>query len=520
MILLGLPALLGAASLGESRVGARAAGTGRSERPPAGEWTERGGAPAQMGDARAYLPGLLRSAGFPAPATPAPAPGPPAGHFVSAEAAAGGNGSFERPWTLQAALDQPAGLEPGETVWLRRGTYTGTHLVDASLGRISFLCRTSGQPGAPIVFRNFPGERAVIDGEQDNVALFVQSCSHTWFWGLEVMSSSPLRSPNRAYVYVTAPEVKFINMLLHDMADGIDLWTAATNAELYGSIVYHNGWDEPNGGHGHGVYTQNNAAGTKRLHDNIFFSQYGMNLRAWSTNQYVDNFDLQGNIVFNGGSLSEFASRKFNFFVVSNNPKGPTRNLLVRENYSWAGRSTTTPPCNTFGPNYGAIDMRLEDNLFLGQFRVAGPYQNATIRGNTILGGTALPFLTGTGFDPADYPDNRYSQALPATGLELYLRPNRYEPGRAHLAIYNWAAAAEVTVDLKGSGLSPGDRFELIQVMDYFHDRITYTYPVDGKIVVPMTGHSFAQAIGSSKAPVSQFPEFGAFVIQKVPGAP
>jgi hypothetical protein len=462
-----------------------------------------------------YLPGLLNAGGF----RPAPSPERAPGFYVSTTATGSGDGSFDAPWTLQQALGQPAALGPGDVVWLRGGTYTGTYLTDPSLGRISFSCGTHGTAAAPIVFRNYAGERVTIDGESNNVVLFVQDCSFTWFWGLEVMSSAPERSPSRAYIYCTAPDVKFINMVLHDMADGIDLWTTATNAELYGSIIYHNGWDEPNGGHGHGIYTQNNSSGVKQLHDNIFFSQYGFNVKVWSTNQFIDNFDLRRNIAFNGGSLSEFASRKFNFFVVGNNPNAPARNLVVRNNYTYSGNTTTTPPCNAFGPNYGVVDMQLEDNYLLGQFRVTGPYVNSSVRNNVILGGTALPFITGTGFAVEDYPDNIYSQELPADGLDYFVLPNQYESGRAHVAVYNWSGADSVQVDISGIGLVPGDRYELVHAMDYYHDIITGTYGAGGTITVPMTGHTFAQAIGSAKPPVSQFPLFGAFVVRRAGGA-
>jgi len=489
----------------------------------------------------AYLPGLLNTDRFalpppptappitptletpsaePTPPTPDPTPVPPdeaaPAHYVSPTATGAGDGSFDAPWTLQQALSQPAALDPGDVVWLRGGTYTGTAFSDPSLGRVSFTCGTRGTAEAPIVFRNHRDERVTIDGEGNEVALFVQNCSHTWFWGLEVMSSAPVRTPSRAYIYVTAPDVKFINMILHDLADGINLWTAATDAELYGSLIYHNGWDETGGGHGHGIYTQNKAPSVKKIHDNIFFSQYGMNVRAWSTNQFVDNFAFEGNIAFNGGSLSENASRKFNFFVVGNNPKAPTRNLVVRHNYTFAGNTTTTPACNAFGPNYGAVDMRMEDNHLLGQLRVTGPYTNAVIARNTILGGTALPFITGTGFRMEDHPDNIYAQDVPKTGVEAFVRPNRYEPGRAHVAIYNWGGADAVDIDATALGLRPGDAYEIIHAMDYFDDRITRTYDGGGTIAVPMTGHTFAQAIGSTKAPVSQFPLFGAFVIRRV----
>ena len=491
------------------------------------------------------LPGLLRGGSFlggpaasPSPAassvpsasasptavehpepTPSPSSPPPfvpaAEFFVAAAASGSGDGSLERPWTLQQALSQPASLKAGGLVWLRGGTYAATWKTDPSLGRISFSCGTHGTAEAPIVFRNYRDERVTIDGEANEVVLFAQDCSFTWFWGLELMSSAPVRTPSRSYIYGTAPDLKFINMFLHDMADGIDLWTTATNAELYGSLVYHNGWDETNGGHGHGIYTQNKT-GVKRIQDNIFFSQYGYNIKVWSTNQFVDNFVLEGNIVFNGGSLSEYASRKFNFFVVGNNPAAPARNLVVRRNYTYAGNTTTTPACNAFGPNYGATDLVLEDNYLLGQFRVGGPYVNCSIRRNHILGGTALGFITGTGFDRADYPDNVYAQELPTSGAEVFVLPNVYEPGRANVAIYNWGGADTVDVAADTLGLATGDRYQLIHAMDPFNDIITRSYDGGGTIPVPMTGHTFAQAIGSSKSPVSQFPRFGAFVVRRL----
>lgn len=34
---------------------------------------------------------------------------------------------------------------------------------------------------------------------------------------------------------------------------------------------------------------------------------------------------------------------------------------------------------------------------------------------------------------------------------KVFLRPNRYEPGRANFVIYNWSRQAIVPVDLSGS---------------------------------------------------------------------
>ncbi len=82
-----------------------------------------------------------------------------ASFYVSSTATAFGIGSFNDPWQLQVALNHPAALLPGDTVWLRGGVYTNA--FDA---QTSFSCRTHGTADAPIIFRNYKDERATIDG--------------------------------------------------------------------------------------------------------------------------------------------------------------------------------------------------------------------------------------------------------------------------------------------------------------------------------------------------------------------
>ncbi|MEK7061424.1 MAG: hypothetical protein AAB954_02070, partial [Patescibacteria group bacterium] len=45
-------------------------------------------------------------------------------YYVSPTGSASGNGSLENPWDLQTALNHPAVVHPGDTIWLRGGTYT------------------------------------------------------------------------------------------------------------------------------------------------------------------------------------------------------------------------------------------------------------------------------------------------------------------------------------------------------------------------------------------------------------
>ncbi len=74
--------------------------------------------------------------------------------YVSPTASASGTGSIGNPWKLQTALNQPSAVKPGDTIWLRGGTYTGAPFT-------SYLNGTSANP---IIVRQYPGERARIDG--------------------------------------------------------------------------------------------------------------------------------------------------------------------------------------------------------------------------------------------------------------------------------------------------------------------------------------------------------------------
>src|SRR5512140_3906683 len=100
-----------------------------------------------------------------------------------------GTGTITNPWALQTALAQPAAVHPGDTIWLRGGKYTGNFT--------SYLTGTASQP---IVVRQYPGERATLDGNANPAArgtmapaLAVSNGGYVWFWGFEVMNSNPNR---------------------------------------------------------------------------------------------------------------------------------------------------------------------------------------------------------------------------------------------------------------------------------------------------------------------------------------
>lgn len=449
--------------------------------------------------------------------------------FVSATANSSGTGSFTHPWTFQTALNHPSALHPGDTVWIKGGIYTNTY--DA---QTSFSCKTNGTENAPIIFRNYNNERVTIDGQLlYSLYLGLGTCSYTWFWGLEITNTA---STDRNHdipggITCTAENIKFINMIVHDTGTGIDCWKTAKNSETYGCIIYHIGNNLLNGtnleGHGHGMYLQNDTFGNKLIHNNIIFNTYGYGIKVWqtTTTAALGNFDIQRNIVFNGGAASENLggvgnnSRTHNFFVVANGDNNPVLNTVIKQNYTYSDIKMPRPSVNAFGLNYGVLNMTLDSNVLMCQTRLGynnTPIFDASVKGNQIIAG--IPPVYGIylwGFTQADYPQNNFVPIVPTSGLNYFVLPNKYETGRAHIAIYNWDHSNSVSVDIANTGLQKGDKYELINSLDYFNDVITGIYDGSGTITIPMIGHTAVQAIGSKQKPIISFPTFGAFLLRK-----
>ena len=95
------------------------------------------------------------------------------------------------------------------------------------------------------------------------------------------------------------------------------------------------------------------------------------------------------------------------------------------------------------------------------------------------------------------------------------MRKNTYEPGRAHITIYNWAKAASVAVSLAQAGLNVGDAFEIRDAMNYFGAPVaTGTYDGSSSVSIPMSNLQPAAPIGNGLThPVHTAPQFGAFVL-------
>ena len=456
--------------------------------------------------------------------------------YVTPNGTSSGDGSSSRPWSLATALAHPSAVQPGDTIWLRAGTYGD--------GRTSFRSNLAGTSAKPIVLRQYPGERATINGSLEIYG------PYTWYWGFEVMSSYPDRGSERGGVgdavdtYSGSRGVKLINLVLHDAAQGVGFWEQSVDSEIYGSLIYYNGWEGDTRGHGHGIYTQNRD-GIKKIADNIIFNQFGLGIQAYgSGSAYVQGYEFDGNILFNNGSLHSTSNKVDNILVTGGSG---TRNIKIDNTYTYHTPSTDDG-YSRLGWQFGNIeyDVIARNNYWMGGESAieAWNWQNATYTNNvaysrnnfmmvlqagsarsgytwdnnTYYGSGLLRFngsnrnfeqwKTATGLDR----NSRYVAGRP-TGVWSFVRPNRYEPGRANVVIYNWNLQGSVQVDVSGV-LTPGRPYVVRDSQNFFGPPVASGTYGGGSISIPMTGLSIAPPVGNVPSrPSHTGPEFGAFVV-------
>jgi hypothetical protein len=422
--------------------------------------------------------------------------------YVSPYGADGAPGSFSEPLSLAFALSAGSPARPGDTLWLRGGTYRG-----------AFVSALQGAPGAPIRVRQFPGERAVIDSAPSAAPALTVNGSWTVYWGFEITSSDPQRHAVQAGswpadlrrgsgVDARGPHNHFVNLVVHDLAGGLGIWSESEGSLAYGNVIFYNGWQGPDRAHGHGIYTQNRR-GWREIAENVVFSQFSHGIHAYGSSEaYLNNITLRGNVVFNNGLIGR---------------DGPQRDILVgggreAENIVLEENSTYGPAHSMLGYAAGCRDTVVLANYFVGvdPLRLSGC--EPTRVGRNVFHGAAAAFQGA-------YPDNEYVSGAPA-GVAVQVRPNRYEPGRAHVIVYNWDRRAVVEVD-PADVLADFAQYEIRDVQNYLGPPVAAgIYRRGSPIAVPMAGLEAAGAAGDVPViPRHTAPEFAVFVLRTV-GAP
>ena len=471
-----------------------------------------------------------------------------AGWYASPGGSSGGDGSATRPWDLQTALNGGNGrVQPGDTIWLRNGTYSGT-----------FSSNLNGTAAAWIVVRQYPGERATLDGGSIQNDVLQVNGSYTIYWGFELMESGTQRFGTAGTgtglrgdgVYVNgAHDVKLINLIIHDTGHGTYTEDAAHNIEIYGWIIYNGGYEDANRSDGHGIYIKNDGIGWKIARDNVIFNQFGFGVHSYAeTTTHLKNLVLDGNVSFNNGTPSDFE-----------NPNMQLGGSVVADNDTVTNNMTYYSPGVTSSGN-GNVRIGYSSTVngtavFRNNYLVGGTltldvgyWTNLTAQSNTIIAPTVVLAQHDPGsastqhwsgdmhyHDPAaqawQFSGSSYtfanweshsgaadqaSATMPSTP-QVFVRPNRYEPGRATIVVYNWPLQSAVSVDLTGI-VKTGSQYQVRNVQDIFGTPVTSGTYAGGTISIPMGGVNPPQPIGGSFKPlIKTGPNFDVFVVTSAP---
>jgi hypothetical protein len=477
--------------------------------------------------------------------------------YVSPDGKPNGNGKKKKPLDLRTALGRNS-FPPGATIYLLGGVYRG-----------KFVSSLSGSDNAPITVRSAPGEWAIIDGNgldatgDDTAQTFQIFGNWVNYRDFEVMNSSTLREiandSNRdvarrgSGIVVFGKNNKIINLVVHDNVTGIYMNASAENTEVYGVISYNNGLRVGGDGAGHGMYVQNQH-GTKLIRDSIILNNFGYGIQAFADNSFLLHITMDGNVIAGNGMPATRGSSGRSHIFVGSGTNGAD-DITISNNYTY------NPPGfdgGGFGLGYGAANggVTIINNYVMGGASGVGllNWANAVVTSNTIYVtsldggknsdiGTVRSSSAAAGFNwngntyydtsgkPAfkvttqadanfvsyqQWQASGYDQATSyetnaPTWTRVFVRPNRYESGRAHIIVYNFDSKKKVSVDLS-SVFSVGDNYEIRDAQNYGGAPVASGTYNGEPIQLSLAERTSPAPLGFNFTPRHMGPEFSVFV--------
>ena len=425
-----------------------------------------------------------------------------------------GDGSEEYPWDLATALSQE-NIEPGDTVWLEGGTYTGPFIKDSW---------PAGTEHAPIIYRAMPDQRVALIASDPYKPVLTNQADYIWFCGIEVTGENVEQAELIKFCIEqdSVAGAKYINMVVHDFPTGTGFDIGSIGIELSGCISYNNG---------SGFYSLNSPNDVNeptenlpwlRYYDCIAFNNLASGFFHNSDSQSLSNILHRGCVAYGNGLFPDFCLGSNQY----------DDNFVMQECFTYMPSDSLDNSIARWGTNQSPMNGRvtIENNIFAGGIRVPtiDVWEQVLFQGNTCY--TANGFLLDIGAigesdnctfnentyyhgsDEFLYKDGIHYETLEAwqaaTGWDsnsiqiagepqtpwIYLRENKYEPHRAHLVIYNWTDANTVTVDV--NNLWPADELEegrqyqyrIVNIENIWGEPVAEDTLIDGTIEVPMQG--------------------------------
>jgi hypothetical protein len=304
--------------------------------------------------------------------------------------------------------------------------------------------------------------------------------------------------------------------------------------------VYNNGTHE---NLDHGTYVHN-MSGTKLIMDNVFFNNlaYGIHVYAGPTDGTQRNVHVIGNVSFNNGTISTQYAAKGNILIGAESPDegmqavdnllyfsgnagenlrvgytASNRDVLVTGNTVWGGGtsfvvgqwSSATVQNNMIGGSADMVSLLNAPGSYA--WGSNNYYRSATATAWYTDAGTGLALSAWkqtTGLGASDQ-----AVAIVPSGTKVFVRPNKYESGRATVVVYNWGSQSSVSVNLSGV-LRAGQQYEVRNVQNMFGTAVATGTFNGSTISVPMRGVNPPERLGrSTPTPPKTGPNFDTFVV-------
>ncbi|MCZ2075796.1 MAG: hypothetical protein LC130_12450, partial [Bryobacterales bacterium] len=452
------------------------------------------------------------------------------------------------PWDLTTALEDKADtVDPGDTIYVRGGTYS-------TLGLSPTL---QGEAGNLIVIKPYPGEWAVIDGNRTGQAVRnvpvvnLQNCSYLRFQGFRVTNSatddrvisaggSNPTTRRGGSISVQGAGIEVINCILDNCGEGLAAWTNATGFKAYGNIILDNGWlSTTDGTHGHGIYTQ--STDEKWFTRNVVLKQFVYTLHAYAESGVLDYFRFHENVfcddwVSVGGPVQvndcRFTSNICLRAPVSFGGAGGLVGLQFTNNHATLsfGLSKTTAAVvatgnrlyrrrHIYAGRKSRIELALATGVTVPDLGFDANYYWLPEDGDGYLAShEGVRFYTPAQWVSEGQQDanSTFNARQPGADDDTHvLWVNEYDDTRATLTIMNWSQADSVSVDLSAFAAA-GDYIRIRNVQDYFGDVRIIQY-TGNPVAIDMraASHSVSTPIGyTGPLATTSFPTYGVFVLE------
>lgn len=463
-------------------------------------------------------------------------PAPNRIRFVSPDGTGDGS-SEENAMSLNKAI---ASAQPGDLNWLLEGDYYGP--IDL---------RKNGTDLSPIIWRSLPGEAVKFYGA------FTINAQDNWIWGIVFLTKEGINCDCLVEARA-AGAVLINNIIFPDREDTMALasWNFPRQI-VYGNIIgsgHHNiytqntgivsprwivdniSFDARNGGpEGNGIfemhaYTESSDISGFRFIGNIFahwkdsakgrFLLGGKNSTPNSDNEIISNIFYKTSLQIGYARPSQAAVIGNTFFDTSlvfewlwadgesRYPQQP--NSIVKNNSHYAAAYDDlhdSPTANVRTSAYIKVDGDVTRVEGLGKLRKGDLWDYNTYSPKLFIdaqiNSDRSGFLSGlekwqayTASNGNGFDANSMVVPLPSSPLVI-IRPNDYEPGRAHIAVYAFGSKT-ASVDLS-EVLESGSKYKIINVKNSFSEAVAEGIYSGSKIVLPIDGDFSAYLLSSNK---------------------